>query len=829
MAGTGFPIRERAATLLQAPPVVAPNPGTAGRVGAALQQTGAALGSLADDAWAVADARAQAEYRLRARVQRDELMRANIDQPEQFKAAWQGVTAGTVEAADMRHAGMVQRLFDEAGAEAYSELANRALSRQRGLAKDSFDALFDKASSDALAAAGRGGLDQPPFQTAIRDASDALQAGVAHGFWSPERADFLLGELKGKAAGERLIGALRDIYDAGGLSAAQAEIERFRTTPDIALPPVERERIIGRGEARLREWEGGRSADLTLLRGQAAEVRKAFETGTAAERDVARVADGLAALGDVRGAAALRQGYQRQEILADWATFSPDEHERRLNALRASGSPLAARIVRAERGGDPTAQAPTSSAAGAGQFIKGTWLRLIKGNAPDLAKGKSDAELLALRSDPVLSRRMVDAYAAENRTELAAAGLPTDDGALYLAHFAGAAGAKAVLSADPQTPVKDLLSADAVKANSFLSGMTAGDLRKWATDKVAGGGPDPELLKDLDQQLRAKREALGSDPLGWAARQRGAPDLAPVNWSDAAGSTAALQQRQRLALQTEAVYGTGAAPVFTKTEIDTLKGVYDDADAAGKTRIVGTLAGALDERHLAATLDRLGEDRPALLVAGSLWKSNREVAASVLRGDAARKAEKTLVPKADQTLLTAVNDFFGQALAALPQQRAQAVDAAMARYADLSVAAGDYAGVLDERRLTQALADVTGGTVRWNGALVIAPKSGMTDSGMADLMRGLGDADYAGAVTPSGRAVTARDVARLGRLVDRGAGRYSIVLNGETPVLGRDGRPFVLDLAGRAVASAVGAAVGAAVAPPATPVPALDATMGVGP
>jgi hypothetical protein len=146
-------------------------------------------------------------------------------------------------------------------------------------------------------------------------------------------------------------------------------------------------------------------------------------------------------------------------------------------------------IIGAESGGNPNAQNPNSSASGAGQFIDSTWLDVLKNARPYLAQGKSDQELLALKSDPDLSRQMTEAYAAQNQATLAKAGHPVTPGNTYLAHFAGPQGAVSVLSADPSTPVSQVLTPAAVKANPFLQGMTTGDLRAWADRKMGGAQP----------------------------------------------------------------------------------------------------------------------------------------------------------------------------------------------------------------------------------------------------------------------------------------------------------------------------------------------------
>lgn len=151
---------------------------------------------------------------------------------------------------------------------------------------------------------------------------------------------------------------------------------------------------------------------------------------------------------------------------------------------------LVDQIISAESGGNPNARNPHSSAGGAGQFIDSTFLSMIRKHRPDLAEGKSDADILSLKFDPVISRDMTAAYAADNAGILSRAGLPVTPGSTYLAHFAGPQGAVGILNADPSLPVSAILTPAAVKANPFLQGMTAADLRAWADRKV-GGKPSP--------------------------------------------------------------------------------------------------------------------------------------------------------------------------------------------------------------------------------------------------------------------------------------------------------------------------------------------------
>ena len=147
------------------------------------------------------------------------------------------------------------------------------------------------------------------------------------------------------------------------------------------------------------------------------------------------------------------------------------------------------KTIGAESGGNANARNPNSTATGAGQFIESTWLAMLAKQRPDIT-GSRD-QLLALRSDPQLSRDMTDAYAVDNAGILRNAGLPVTDGTRYLAHFAGPQGAVGLLNADPATPAGAILGAAAVKANPFLEKMSASDVAAWADRKMGGRSAAP--------------------------------------------------------------------------------------------------------------------------------------------------------------------------------------------------------------------------------------------------------------------------------------------------------------------------------------------------
>ncbi len=165
--------------------------------------------------------------------------------------------------------------------------------------------------------------------------------------------------------------------------------------------------------------------------------------------------------------------------------------------IKAAVNSVIERIIAAESNGDPNAKNKRSSATGAGQFIDETWLDMIRAHRPDLA-ARSEKEKLELRRDPELARQITARFAEQNAAMLNARGLPVTPSTLYLSHFAGRAGAVAILSAPENADAASIMaSADAtgrttrekiVKANPFLEGFTVADLKSWVDRKMRGLG-----------------------------------------------------------------------------------------------------------------------------------------------------------------------------------------------------------------------------------------------------------------------------------------------------------------------------------------------------
>jgi len=144
------------------------------------------------------------------------------------------------------------------------------------------------------------------------------------------------------------------------------------------------------------------------------------------------------------------------------------------------------RLMMAESGGRLYAKNPATSAYGPFQFLRETFLDVVRRNFPELAAGKTDAEILALRANLEIARRAALVYTRENASFLAAHGSPASAANLRLAFFAGASGALRVLTAKPEEALTNILGASAIAANPFLGRMTAAALIEKSSREAAG-------------------------------------------------------------------------------------------------------------------------------------------------------------------------------------------------------------------------------------------------------------------------------------------------------------------------------------------------------
>lgn len=233
------------------------------------------------------------------------------------------------------------------------------------------------------------------------------------------------------------------------------------------------------------------------------------------------------------------------------------------------------KVVGTESGGDPTAKNPKSTATGAGQFIESTWLSMMNKYRPDLVKGKTEPQILALRNNPELSKAMTAKYAEENGAALRKANLPVNDGTLYLAHFAGPSGAQQLLKANPNASAEAILGSDVANANGkIVRGKTAGQVISWAAKQVgsnntaSAAGISPTDLTSIRTLYNKGINKATADYQALTAKQNSTGSVA----AGGTGVDTWLANKQEFSL-----FGGSSNPISTDA-YDLLKMAKEDKD-----------------------------------------------------------------------------------------------------------------------------------------------------------------------------------------------------------------------------------------------------------
>jgi hypothetical protein len=206
-------------------------------------------------------------------------------------------------------------------------------------------------------------------------------------------------------------------------------------------------------------------------------------------------------------------------------------------AQRTEMDDIVDRIIGVESANNPNAKNPLSSAIGLGQFIGSTWMSMMEKYRPDLTAGKTRAEILGLRTDPVLAREMTKAYAVENASILEQHGIRATPAAVYAAHFLGPQGAVKAYQSDKSTPAVDVFGRAVVNANpSIMRGKTVGDVlgyvdrnmstgAAWGAQSFAPTPPSDRAPVPASRPETFEGKYLGSSPV---APSRPGTTIAPT-------------------------------------------------------------------------------------------------------------------------------------------------------------------------------------------------------------------------------------------------------------------------------------------------------------
>lgn len=192
-------------------------------------------------------------------------------------------------------------------------------------------------------------------------------------------------------------------------------------------------------------------------------------------------------------------------------------------------------IARLIRGHEGMGKNPLSSAYGPYQFIDSTFVEQFRKHYPEQARGMTDRDIVNLKRSPAgreISAELGPKYIAQNAKIIENRGFEPNARNVYLAHFFGPETAVKVLSANPMTPIEQIVGREVVAANPFLRGKDAMGALQFAENAMA----------KQQRLLAAPGKALGGGLAGSLNEEVGdfANDEEPRSPSGLAGGEAPI-------------------------------------------------------------------------------------------------------------------------------------------------------------------------------------------------------------------------------------------------------------------------------------------------
>lgn len=726
-----------------------------------LSQRGRAYNAAAQQGYA---ARLAGDIRARGTALATE-SKGNIDT---FNSSWKAFRDQTLSAVPREFRGAVTTMLDTEGPRfglGVSEQKRTSdLKEFEGNIKSEIQLLDD----DMAALARAGGVST--------DAYKQKQAQL-HTLWNQlaENPDFVVGEkeagiaiqrMESRHLSESMLSSVDRALGTGGIAEARKIQQSILTDEKLALTPAERRQYAGLANERINGFVAQTKANLKPTQDRSKTIQKRLKEGVGLDNDdVDLTAAELARGGDMAGAMEL---------------YSSRAMARTLQSFKLSGNEQ--QVAMAEG-----ALARAKDGASGGETV-----------APEIIQ--------EFREE--LSRDLRAAFPAIE--EAFAKGIPVSTERVDLLNRQ-----LAIVNDQDLRENFDALFAknDAVLQASNLSPVELDNLISTLRADVAQGATiaQQQIIIGLEEFQQARTQALRDDPLGYAVSRAIVPPLpaldmtAPDTWA-----------------QSFQAYQNGVDVLRARGEVGNISALRPQVQAQVQralatstpqesVQLLGSMAQNLSPETYQATLNKIaasGEGK-ATAAAGALVKENPDAAEGILRGKVLLRENPRLAPSKTDANLSAIEGMLPTTAfaPALEGSRQSLLEAATARYADLSHQSGDTSGELSDERMQLAITEVTGGLVDMNGSPVIAPRYGMTQDDFDKTLSSLSDQDLMGAVTTSGQPVRISDLRNEGRLRAVADGRYILEFGSiEEPTYairqqspGSYGRPlaFVLDLRDR--------------------------------
>lgn len=447
---------------------------------------------------------------------RESLMKMRVDSngdATAFANSYAGFREQYLKNANSSDFGALKQTLDNEFSAQHQGMLQDQLTQDVDNNKGKITNAIERLKNETSGLAYTGGTDTPEYKEKI-SAIQTLQGELVKNplfKYSQSDADLETSRLQADNMGQYVAGKTRDIFQKDGYQAALDFAHKQLWDPNLNLSAAERHQMEGEATSGIRQIVSEQKYELHDIHFDAQNLSKSMLAGEDFDDNaVFQTAHDLASHGDAVGASRLLRIRTNMRYLGDFKSMDSKQQADELQG--ATGArPLRERLIAAESGNNPDAQNPYSTAQGLGQFTDGTWMDMVRQHEPALAEGKTRQQILDLRKDPAISGRMVDHYISDNSTFLQNNGLDATDGNIYLAHFAGQGGAKAILSGDPTAnaaevlaPLNGMTPEEFTAKNPFIKGMSASDLASWAGRKMGAAMPGEvysAMKKEVHQDM----------------------------------------------------------------------------------------------------------------------------------------------------------------------------------------------------------------------------------------------------------------------------------------------------------------------------------------
>ncbi|CAL9956358.1 hypothetical protein VPHK227_0017 [Vibrio phage K227] len=331
--------------------------------------------------------------------------------------------------------------------------------------------------------------------------------------------------------------------------------------------------------------------------------------------------------------------------------------------------------------------------------------------------------------------------------------------------------------------------------------MTLQEQEQELRDMTASAetGTDYHKIDIFTKNHEYARKMVSQDPISYVA-ETGLADVEPFDMNNLQSS---LQERKGVRAIAKMTLGDQAGnSFFTKQELVDFNNQMATSSVEEQMSVLSVITGSLDSASASAVMSQLmgGGGGNYAVASSALMDNEPEIARGILMGKSLIKETPEIVKDWKTDAIPSMHELMGNSFDSSPKTKAMMMDAVKSHYAQQSVSAGQYDGMIDLDRLQDSMEAVIGTIDNYNGSSIVLPERGMTHGEFDSWVRDIQPKylDHLGGVNnfsgKQGSKMLVNQI-RNGEVMLKGVGSDKYLLWSENGFLTRkddSGQPFVL-------------------------------------